>query len=137
MELDEVMTALGEHAKETSVSLEGIRIATALNTQSVAQIAETIKPIPERLASVETEVSGLKKENDEQWEQITGTKDSVRDLGVKVAKIPNVKASVAASKTNGSFLNSTNGKYVIWACILIIIGLFSIAGVNMTELVKP
>ncbi len=132
-----VTERLAQHRQQDQQFMADVKMSVALTAQKADEIGKVLTPIPARISALETSVRQIADNDKTQFDLITQIREDHRDLEVKVAKIPNVRQSLAAVKTNGGFLTSANGKYAIWAGILIIVGLFGIAGVNMTGVIKP
>ena len=113
----------GDGHRESMVAMTKLQTGHAVIKSQIDDIsarqAENSRLVTEqssRIAVNASMITELDKDKDTLFGHITGIKDAIRTGG---------------TIASGSFMTSENGKYVIWAGILIIVGLFGLAGYNV------
>ena len=116
-------------SEETRASISALTTEMKINGKIANDVATTLAPLPERIAELHTKVAQIAENDKQQFKMIGKIKDGHRDLEVTIAKIPKGKDSTVSGS---SFWESSNGKYVIWAGIIVLLGLLGLAGYNVS-----
>ena len=134
--MSSVNDKLNSHAEDSRKSLAKIDKIVALNAQKAEEIGETLKPIPEQIARLETQVEGIAHNDQVQFNLITEVKDKHRELEIELAKIPTAAPprNLAADGqiAMASFWNGPNAKYLLLFGIALVVGLIGLAGYNIS-----
>jgi chromosome segregation ATPase len=146
---ESVAAQLNEQDKERKASIDRLNTNLEVTQSRIGDITETLRPMPGQIASIQTSIKEMQKVNESQWEHITTSKDQLRDFEVRSkdqireleVKIARATSANCAKPRQSSVMSSvappvdfwaTNGKWVFALIALLIIGLFSIAGVNLS-----
>lgn len=147
---DSVSVQIAEQDMARKSSIDRLNTSLEVTQSRIGDITETLRPMPGQIASIQTSIQDMQKINDTQWQHITTSKDQLRDLEVrskdqirdleaKIARatsanrpIPSGQSSDMSSVSPPVDFWKDNGKWVFALIALLIIGLFSIAGVNLS-----
>lgn len=108
---DESSRELQRQVGEIRENQKGVETQVDSINQQLGEIKTTLRPIANQVAVNSNNIDALEKDKDAIFSHITNLKDTVR---------------------GGSFWESPNARYVILAGLILLVGLFGLAGYNIS-----
>lgn len=134
----EFRAGLEEHATEARNTANQIRSDVRVNSEQAKEVAAILKPLPERIARLESSVGDIKEQNNKQWQEITDAKDRARNAQSEAERAKNILENIPGSFTIGTqqggliaFWQGPTGRIFAICLLAAIIGFFGVLGVQV------